>query len=101
MFAHPLPQYPVVKPGRSVPSFAEKGEQPPPHIPSFLPAFPDKHTYVHTPQYQGHERQPEKQAQVSRCRRATGCLTWNTYLVQVSHSNMNHGLFLVFRHVCT
>lgn len=47
-----------------MPSFQERKEVPPPHIPAFLPAFPDKHTYVHTPQFQGHEEDPAKQTQV-------------------------------------
>jgi len=69
-FAHPLPHYPVSKAPSLAPTFADKKEvghihamllmsmafqllklkypvhvqAPPPHIPAFLPAFPDKHT---------------------------------------------------------
>ncbi|KAJ9523086.1 hypothetical protein QJQ45_023928, partial [Haematococcus lacustris] len=63
-FAHALPQFPVRKPGRSMPTFKDKQEQPPPHIPDFLPAFPDRHTFVSTPQYAGHEQRPDKQAEI-------------------------------------
>lgn len=62
-FAHPLTQYPIQKPGRALPSFLDKREAPPPHIPPFLPAFPDKHTYVQTPKFPGHEEDPAKQTQ--------------------------------------
>lgn len=67
MFAHSLAPYPVRKPARLYPTFQERGEAPPPHIPAFLPVFPDKHTYVATPVFPGHEENPEKQSQV-RCR---------------------------------
>ncbi|KAL3142651.1 hypothetical protein ABBQ38_002960 [Trebouxia sp. C0009 RCD-2024] len=60
-FAHPLPHYPVSKEPRLAPSFADKKETPPPHIPTFLPAFPDKHTYVQTAAYAGHEHDPKQQ----------------------------------------
>lgn len=63
-FAHPLPEFPVRKPGRVLPTFQEKNEIPPPHIPAFLPAFPDKHTYVQTPQFEAHEENPNKQMEV-------------------------------------
>lgn len=43
------------------PTFADKKETPPPHVPAFLPAFPDKHTYVQTAAYAGHEQDPRQQ----------------------------------------
>ena len=69
-FAHPLPHYPVSKKPNLASTFADKKEvsqgcvscvmkvdpkpnhithaitlqTPPPHVPAFLPAFPDKHT---------------------------------------------------------
>lgn len=49
-FAQPLPRFPVVKNRKLIPSFAQMGETPPgKHIPDWLPAFPDPHTYIHTP----------------------------------------------------
>lgn len=64
-FVHPLPsEYPVRAPGRSLPSWEERREEPPPHIPSWLPAFPDRHTYVRTPAFPGHEEDPVKQSEV-------------------------------------
>jgi hypothetical protein len=47
------------------PTFADQKEPPPPHIPSFLPAFPDPHTYQHTAAFPGHEADPYKQRQVT------------------------------------
>ena len=32
---------------------SQAGEKPPKHIPTFLPAFPDPHTYMHTPTFTG------------------------------------------------
>jgi len=72
-FAHPLPQYPVQKPGRKLPTFQDKQEAAPAHIPAFLPAFPDKHTYLQTPKFPGHEADPAKQSQVLF---RTGCGGW-------------------------
>lgn len=60
-FAHPLPHYPVSKAPSLAPTFVDKKETPPPHVPAFLPAFPDKHTYVQTPAYAGNEQQPRHQ----------------------------------------
>lgn len=49
-FAQTLPHFPVVKPPRMIPSFFQIGETPAfKHIPPWLPAFPDPHTYVRTP----------------------------------------------------
>ncbi|KAJ7298811.1 hypothetical protein O6H91_17G037900 [Diphasiastrum complanatum] len=49
-FARPLPHFPVPKKRTLAPSFAQLGEEPPgPHIPAWLPAFPDPHTYRSTP----------------------------------------------------
>jgi transcription initiation factor TFIID subunit 8 len=66
-FAHSLPQFPVRKPGRMLPTFEERGEAPPAYVPAFLPAFPDRHTYVHTPTFPGHEENPDQQTQASAC----------------------------------
>lgn len=63
-FVHTVPPYPVRRPARPVPTFEEKEEQPPAHIPSFLPAFPDPHTFEHTPAFPGHELNPQKQTEV-------------------------------------
>lgn len=49
-FAQPVPRFPVVKNGKLIPSFVQMGETPPgKHIPPWLPALPDPHTYIHTP----------------------------------------------------
>lgn len=49
-FARPVPRFPVQKKRTPPPTFAQLGEEPPfPHIPRWLPAFPDPHTYQSTP----------------------------------------------------
>jgi len=49
-FARPVPKFPVNKIRTPPPTFAQLGELPPfPHIPPWLPAFPDPHTYQSTP----------------------------------------------------
>ena len=49
-FARSVPKFPVFKKRTAAPTFAQLGEQPPfPHIPAWLPAFPDPHTYQSTP----------------------------------------------------
>lgn len=49
-FARSVPKFPVYKKRAPVLSFAQLGEEPPfPHIPAWLPAFPDPHTYQSTP----------------------------------------------------
>lgn len=48
-FAQPLPHFPVVRDRKPIPSFLQMGETPgPKNIPSWLPAFPDPHTYIHS-----------------------------------------------------
>ncbi|KAF7818644.1 transcription initiation factor TFIID subunit 8-like [Senna tora] len=48
-FAHPIPQFPVIKDRKTIPSFIQMDETPPnKHIPAWLPAFPDPHTYIST-----------------------------------------------------
>ncbi|EOY07895.1 TBP-associated factor 8, putative [Theobroma cacao] len=51
-FAQPVPQFPVVRNRKLIPSFEHMNETPPgKHIPAWLPAFPDPHTYIHTPMW--------------------------------------------------
>lgn len=51
-FSHPIPQFPVIREMRIIPSFTQIGETPPAkHIPHWLPALPDPHTYIHTPMW--------------------------------------------------
>ncbi|XP_019183866.1 PREDICTED: transcription initiation factor TFIID subunit 8 isoform X2 [Ipomoea nil] len=58
-FAQPVPHFPVVKVPRMIPSFEEMGETPEfKHIPPWLPAFPDPHTYIHTPTWNERESDP-------------------------------------------
>lgn len=49
-FARPVPRFPVVKKRELLPSFLQMRETPPhQHIPPWLPALPDSHTYKSTP----------------------------------------------------
>ncbi|XP_057789742.1 transcription initiation factor TFIID subunit 8-like [Salvia miltiorrhiza] len=49
-FAQPVPQFPVIRERRMIPSFLQMGETPAfKHVLPWLPAFPDPHTYVRTP----------------------------------------------------
>ncbi|CAN6470219.1 unnamed protein product [Victoria cruziana] len=49
-FARPVPRFPIIRDCRLAPSFSIIGEAPPgAHIPTWLPAFPDSHTYRSTP----------------------------------------------------
>lgn len=58
-FARPVPHFPVQKKRAPPPSFAQLGEEPPlPHIPSWLPAFPDPHTYQSTPVWNERKSDP-------------------------------------------
>nr|XP_018622713.1 transcription initiation factor TFIID subunit 8-like isoform X2 [Nicotiana tomentosiformis] len=48
-FSQPLPCFPVIKDKRKMPSFIQMNETTAfKHIPLWLPAFPDRHTYVRT-----------------------------------------------------
>lgn len=60
-FAHVLPSFPVQRQPRWPPNFDDKSEEPPKHIPPWLPALPDKHTYVATPAFDGHDPDQTKQ----------------------------------------
>ncbi|KAK8633064.1 hypothetical protein V6N13_013918 [Hibiscus sabdariffa] len=51
-FAQSVPKFPVVRNRKLIPSFEHMNETPTgKHIPSWLPAFPDPHTYNHTPMW--------------------------------------------------
>ncbi|CAN1143121.1 Transcription initiation factor TFIID subunit 8 [Linum perenne] len=51
-FAQPVPKFPIVRASKLIPSFIEMNETPPgKHVPGWLPALPDPHTYVHTPMW--------------------------------------------------
>jgi len=52
-FEHNISAFPLRKKSRPPPSFYERGETAPDHIPPWLPAFPDRHTYQATPVYPG------------------------------------------------
>uniref|UniRef100_A0A383W5E7 Transcription initiation factor TFIID subunit 8 n=1 Tax=Tetradesmus obliquus TaxID=3088 RepID=A0A383W5E7_TETOB len=62
-FAHTLAPYPVRTQRPAPPTFADQAEPHPAHVPGFLPAFPDPHTYQHTAAFAGHEADPHKQRQ--------------------------------------
>ncbi|KAF7804430.1 transcription initiation factor TFIID subunit 8 [Senna tora] len=60
-FAQPIPQFPVIKDPRTIPSFIQIGETPPTkHIPAWLPALPDPHTYIHTPMWNERASDPRE-----------------------------------------
>ncbi|GER43459.1 transcription initiation factor TFIID subunit 8 [Striga asiatica] len=49
-FAQPVQKFPVIREGKGIPSFSQVDELPSfKHIPPWLPAFPDPHTYIRTP----------------------------------------------------
>ncbi|PON73639.1 TFIID transcription factor [Trema orientale] len=49
-FAYSIPEFPVVKERKLTPSFFQTGQEPPDeHIPSWLPVFPEPHTYARLP----------------------------------------------------
>ncbi|KAK8937380.1 hypothetical protein KSP39_PZI012091 [Platanthera zijinensis] len=60
-FPRSIPRFPVVHSSKPTPSFSQRGETPPwKHVPDWLPAFPDPHTYVHTPVW--NERTTDRRA---------------------------------------
>ncbi|KAJ8899890.1 hypothetical protein K2173_019593 [Erythroxylum novogranatense] len=49
-FVQPSPRFPVNRDAKLIPTFGNMGEVTPgKHIPAWLPALPDPHTYLHTP----------------------------------------------------
>ena len=52
-FEHSIASFPLRKQSRPAPSFLERGEAPPPHIPPWLPALPDRHAHLASPVYPG------------------------------------------------
>ncbi|CAB4284243.1 unnamed protein product [Prunus armeniaca] len=60
-FAQPLPRFPVIKQRRLIPSFEQMGEAPQSkHLPNWLPAFPDPHTYIQTPMWNERKTDPRE-----------------------------------------
>ncbi|KAL6138548.1 hypothetical protein ACLB2K_063829 [Fragaria x ananassa] len=60
-FAHSLPRFPVVKDRRLITSFEWMGEAPPgKHLPNWLAAFPDPHTYIHSPMWNERKTDPRE-----------------------------------------
>ncbi|PIA63139.1 hypothetical protein AQUCO_00200871v1 [Aquilegia coerulea] len=58
-FACDVTQFPLIKKQKPTPSFLQVGETPDKeHIPAWLPAFPDRHTYVHTPVWNERKTDP-------------------------------------------
>ncbi|KZV26046.1 transcription initiation factor TFIID subunit 8 [Dorcoceras hygrometricum] len=58
-FAQQVPQFPVVRGRKMIPSFSQMGETPgSKHIPVWLPAFPDPHTYIQTPVWNERDTDP-------------------------------------------
>ncbi|KAF9665054.1 hypothetical protein SADUNF_Sadunf16G0082100 [Salix dunnii] len=51
-FVHPVPRFSVIRDRKFIPIFEKISEVPPgKHIPAWLPALPDPHTYLHTPMW--------------------------------------------------
>ncbi|XP_038904421.1 transcription initiation factor TFIID subunit 8-like [Benincasa hispida] len=73
-FAHPLPRFPVIRNRGSIPSFVQIGETPPSrHIPNWLPAFPDAHTYNHSALWRKKPGEPHaEKIELARQRRKAG-----------------------------
>lgn len=61
-FPSALPSFPIRKrPRHTTPSFRDQGEAPPQaHIPDWLPALPDQHTYVATPAFNARPADPRQ-----------------------------------------
>ncbi|KAH7300328.1 hypothetical protein KP509_24G056500 [Ceratopteris richardii] len=60
-FCKPIPKFPIRKRPALTPTFSTLGEKPPGgHIPSWLPAFPDVHTYKSTPIWNERKGDPRK-----------------------------------------
>eukprot|EP01018_Ginkgo_biloba_P001201 Gb_18771 [translate_table: standard] len=58
-FARPVPRFPVVRKREPTPSFLQLDETPShSQIPAWLPAFPDPHTYKHTPVFNERKTDP-------------------------------------------
>ncbi|XP_022144661.1 transcription initiation factor TFIID subunit 8-like [Momordica charantia] len=70
-FAQPLPRFPVIKNREPIPSFVQIGETPPgKHIPNWLPALPDAHTYHHSALWRRKPREPRaEKIELARQRR--------------------------------
>eukprot|EP01089_Gocevia_fonbrunei_P013456 TRINITY_DN3458_c0_g1_i1.p1 TRINITY_DN3458_c0_g1~~TRINITY_DN3458_c0_g1_i1.p1 ORF type:complete len:372 (+),score=73.41 TRINITY_DN3458_c0_g1_i1:73-1188(+) len=64
-FPKPLPEFPIKRQNTHKPELKDPIEPLPPHIPDFLPPFPDKHTYNSTPVY---EHRIEDPLEVSKIR---------------------------------
>lgn len=76
-FPRAIPRFPVLRSLKTMPSFAQIGETPAgKHIPDWLPAFPDPHTYVHTPVWNERttDRRADKLEQTKQRRRAESSL---------------------------
>ncbi|XP_020572877.1 transcription initiation factor TFIID subunit 8-like [Phalaenopsis equestris] len=72
-FPRAIPRFPVVQPLKNTPSFAQLGKTPASkHVPDWLPAFPELHTYVHTPVWNERttDRRTDKLEQTKQRRRA-------------------------------
>lgn len=76
-FAQPVPRFPVSRDRKMIPSFEQMGENPPgKHIPAWLPALPDPHTYIQTPMWNERPSDPraDKIEQAKQRRKAERAL---------------------------
>jgi hypothetical protein len=55
-FAQNIAAFPQARRPAAAPTFADRAEAPPAHVPAFLPALPDLHAYTATPRYPQTER---------------------------------------------
>lgn len=59
-FAYSIPQFPVIKDRRPTPSFWQSGEETPgEHIPTWLPAFPEPHTFSQSTTFNERATEPD------------------------------------------
>lgn len=70
-FAQPVSSFPIVRDRRLTPSFLQMGETPEfKHVPDWLPAFPDPHTYIHSPVWNERSSDPRSdKVELARQRR--------------------------------
>ncbi|KMZ71979.1 hypothetical protein ZOSMA_171G00600 [Zostera marina] len=94
-FAQSIPRYPIHRCRRSVPSFQQISETSPgKHIPNWLPAFPDPHTYIQTPIWNEKARDPkgDKIKQAKQRRKAElSLLNLRKRLANVNSEAVNQG----------
>ncbi|CAI8586389.1 unnamed protein product [Vicia faba] len=95
-FAQPIPHFPVNRERRKIPSFIQMGETPPSkHIPPWLPALPDPHTFIYTPVWDERVSDPrdDKVEQARQRRKAERSLLNLQKRLLLCNSNRNRNGF--------